>query len=44
MTRITRTWFVPILRVFEPVVDRLRAVGHLLGELDELLVKAGAFG
>ena len=30
--------------VFESVVDRLRTVGHLLGELDELLIEAGAFG
>ena len=30
--------------VFEAVFDRLRTVGHLLGELDELLVEAGAFG
>ena len=30
--------------VFEAVVDRLRAVGHLLGKLDEFLVEAGAFG
>ena len=30
--------------VFEAVVDRLRAVGHLLRKLDELLVEAGALG
>ena len=30
--------------VFESVVDRLRAVGHLLGKLNELLVEAGALG
>lgn len=30
--------------VFEAVVDRLRAVGHLLRKLDEFLVEAGALG
>lgn len=30
--------------VFEAVVDRLRAVGYLLGKLNELLVEAGSFG
>ena len=30
--------------VFEAVADRFRTVGHLLGELDKLLVEAGALG